>query len=323
MTTTEIIIVALVLTMAFIAIIFFIKEQVRSIRPKQDKSTSEIADEFKHKKDLQDVDKYNRNGFINGVYCYYRNLLSSEEKIAYDIILSAIKNGKKDAIIHSNNNFKPSKERVFEIYKCVMRDHPELFRYLGQASFVETSLSTYRISPFEYYADAEMKQKKVDDFIKRYIKHLSGKSNSEKIESVYNYLRKKTYYNDFAFDKIYTEPQAYDLYGCLIEGYAVCSGISKAAKYIFDHCGIKSYIVSGYLKNHKVSHAWLKVFTSGEWKYIDITFDLGKGEPKFFLVDEQTLRKKRLWLEDDHLYKTFKELKEKCEALGIYDDFDD
>ena len=80
-------------------------------------------------------------------------------------------------------------------------------------------------------------------------------------------------------------------------------------------CHIKSYIIHGFTNKkyptQKTRHAWIKVFINGEWKHMDITWDLASKERRYFLIGDEEFEKTRLWTEDGIYYKSGEEMKEK------------
>ena len=69
---------------------------------------------------------------------------------------------------------------------------------------------------------------------------------------------------------------AYNIYGALTEGRAVCEGYARAFKYILDDMDIPTIIVCGIGQNREnetESHAWNYVYIDRQWYAIDTTWD--------------------------------------------------
>lgn len=84
-----------------------------------------------------------------------------------------------------------------------------------------------------------------------------------------------------------TYPNAFNAYGALIEGKAVCEGYANAFKMLCDAAGIESYVVTGVLNG---PHAWNYVRLDGALYLVDCTSDdpIG-GSPRwdFFLAGSE------------------------------------
>lgn len=84
-------------------------------------------------------------------------------------------------------------------------------------------------------------------------------------------------------------PDAYESYGALVNGKAVCEGYAKAFKLLCDRAGIPCVLVGG--KANGGDHMWNYVMIGNTWYLVDLTFDdpIG-GEPtdSYFLKGEET-----------------------------------
>ncbi len=92
------------------------------------------------------------------------------------------------------------------------------------------------------------------------------------------------------YDKELTHQNKFDIYGALIEGYAVCEGYTKAYMYLLDKVGIKSEICS----SEKLKHSWNIVYIDGVPYHVDVTWDdiislAGEVYHDNFLVSSQAL----------------------------------
>ncbi len=71
--------------------------------------------------------------------------------------------------------------------------------------------------------------------------------------------------------------QSHSIVGPLLYKKGVCDGISKAAKVLFQVCGIEAHVLSGIAKSHisgiMEPHAWNVVSINNHWYHLDITFD--------------------------------------------------
>lgn len=71
------------------------------------------------------------------------------------------------------------------------------------------------------------------------------------------------------YDRNLENDNRFDLYGALVEGYAVCEGYTKAYAYLLEKIGIKAEFCS----SEELSHAWNIVYIDGEAYHVDVTWD--------------------------------------------------
>lgn len=67
-----------------------------------------------------------------------------------------------------------------------------------------------------------------------------------------------------------------NVYGCLVEGKAVCEGYSRAMQYLCTLVGIKCIIVTGVADE---DHMWNMVEIDNKWYHIDLTWDDPRYNP--------------------------------------------
>ena len=114
------------------------------------------------------------------------------------------------------------------------------------------------------------------------------------IDSIYSYLKqfdsiksmddygKELFIHDFCLKQMkydYTFcKSSFSVIGPIIHKIAVCEGISKLVKLIFDYTGIRCIVVEGRVTNPMTgiieAHAWNVVEIFGQFYHLDVTFDL-------------------------------------------------
>ena len=118
-----------------------------------------------------------------------------------------------------------------------------------------------------------------------------GQSRFEKVLSIHDELA-----NRIAYDKTFSFERAYDAYGALVDGLAVCEGYSEAFKLLCDKNSIPCVLVVGTGITSAVPgpHMWNMVqMEDGKWYGVDVTWndqteDHGKIFYDFFLVGKNT-----------------------------------
>lgn len=134
---------------------------------------------------------------------------------------------------------------------------------------------------------SEEKIKKIEEKINTIINdlHLSGKSDKEKIALIHDYIIKNAEYDNAGIDgsSMYDSTSAY---GCLLEGFSVCSGYSDAMAIFLDILEIPN------LKVSSENHVWNVVFIDNEWLHLDLTWDdtnNSKYNNNYFLITKEKL----------------------------------
>lgn len=131
--------------------------------------------------------------------------------------------------------------------------------------------------------DYELDKEKLDEANKKadeIINNLISENDTyyEKLYKIYSYLIENTKYDFETYkimisDGIHTEEQTRKIelissaYGALINGKAICTGLSKAFHMLAKKAGI--YVL--YVESNKMAHAWNVVWLDNEYYVIDIT----------------------------------------------------
>jgi len=163
-----------------------------------------------------------------------------------------------------------SKDDVYHAVKTVMRDNPDIFWFSHQWEYDENKNTIH----FFYNISLERSnkaEKQIEDVVKNdfnidFVKTLSIK---EQVMYVYKWIALYCKYDIYS---------AYNqtIYSVFVYRNSVCTGIAKAAQYLFQLLGIESRLVFGKLKNSepKSRHCWLIVNVEGNWYHFDPTFAL-------------------------------------------------
>ena len=201
------------------------------------------------------------------IYKFYRSLLSSQNQSLYDILCFGLE--------AQNSSIKlPYGDRIIlrEVYQAVLYDNPQLFyvnglnirRKLFSANVIVNPVYTYDKDSADNYLG------KLETTINKIVSYSKGFCDYDKVKLVHDLFCNKIVYNS-------DNPNAHNIIGVLLEKSAVCDGISKAAKLLFDSLKIKSCIVRGKsfrAGNSDENHAWNKVNIDGFWYNLDITYDI-------------------------------------------------
>lgn len=128
-------------------------------------------------------------------------------------------------------------------------------------------------------------EKTVDEFVKT----LHG-TDYDKLLQIHNWL-----INNSKYDMTHSNINRRNAYGSVIQKNATCSGYSYGFKYISDKAGLNVICVSGTATNYDGitgRHSWNLAYIDGEWKLIDVTWDIqAQNKKEFFLKSIKTEQK--------------------------------
>lgn len=182
---------------------------------------------------------------------------------------------------------------IAAIYANVVNSNPELFYVTGAFGFsydykdmvlsIEPEYSSYFTRE-----SVEIFNAKVDEILKNVS---SAASDIEKLLVLHEYL-----VTHVEYDHSKKKPGAYDAYGCLVNGMAVCQGYSEGYHCLLKKMGINCKVVySGTLE-----HTWNMVKLGGKWYYIDVTYDDPDTTDPFYCRHTNFLRSRDGLVDADH-----------------------
>ncbi len=257
---------------------------------------------------------------------YQYSLLSNEEKALYNTICKGIETQQNYIDVEK---YSLTEDNIDYMLNLVLADNPQ---YFWVAKFLQYSITTvedesYITHLILFYTDGEV----TDDFNDK--GNFSATADREKIKQqkihfdnlATNFLKsipantpeieKERIIHDFILKTItYAEKESnlelkkenylriYDLYGALVDGYAVCEGYTKLFQYLCYQTGINATFVLGESENE--SHSWNTVEIGGKWYHVDTTWDDGstQGTPlySYFNLTTSQISKNHL-IDDDNV----------------------
>lgn len=239
----------------------------------------------------------NYNSEIDLRYQYSK--LTKKEKKIYLLILSAISNGDRAVDIAYYNISIESCKKIINAVFCdspdifwVSRDFNMLydgnqtksiyFKYFDGHTIDKYELKNDGSIAYEAQADQNLIKTRIETLNNRLDTSLSLFSNSNPVETEYalhDWIAENLTYNQSAADSIInksTEPESlyfddFNVYGALINGYAVCEGYAKLFQYLCLLLNINCTQITGTYEGQ--GHMWNAVYLSDSWYYVDVTFD--------------------------------------------------
>ena len=195
--------------------------------------------------------------------------------------------------------YRPVNE-VLKIFEYVLYDNPMIF-YTN--SFKQTNdLFRFKsvVEPKYEYSKGLVREYR--DRVERLVDECARleQTEFEKVRFVHDFCLERFKY-DFEFSK-----ESYTVLGLVLNNTAVCEGISKFAKLVFDRIGIKSLVVFGQAKNpinagKFENHVWNIVKVEGNYYHLDITFDMTLMDKckryDYFLLNDKEIQKDHIIIE--------------------------
>ena len=231
---------------------------------------------------------------ISDLYYYHR--LSKKNQILYKKIYDALVKMEP-----SVSCFEPglTADDITTIYKYLYWDNPYFFYLSGNGFRLEkNSLGLITFIPEYWFTKVEVVNitRKLELNVKNLIErtHISPNDNDyTKILKIHDLIcQNVTYDTNTSSNDITTKEDIYahTILGVLLKKTAVCSGISKAFKYILNAIGLRSIVITGIADscindNDSSGHAWNIVKIDNSNVNIDLTWDVCLSEPHFTRYD--------------------------------------
>ena len=182
---------------------------------------------------------------------------------------------------------------VTRVFHALQQDNPWTFDVTGLRV---TSGTDYTMIDYKYNHSPDERRElmsQATSVAERISTEVSGLSAYDKELWIHDYLVKNTKYDLNA-------RYAYNVLGPLIDGCAVCQGISLAASFLLNWCGVDAGVISGAIRDRPgPGHAWNIVWL-GEEYHLDVTFDLQRSLyggiiHHYFNLSDELMSRARTW----------------------------
>ena len=204
---------------------------------------------------------------------YYFSRLTNEQKLTYKSILSCIFSFSKEIEVSV-----ASTSELNLMLDYILLDNPLIFYVSGFMVASEPKNKKCYIKPIYEYSEGFVKENTV--VIKNHLKVFDSvklKSDLEKELFVHDFCLRNFKY-DGSFNKI-----SHSALGLILNKTAVCEGIAKYVKLVFDYIGVKSLVVTGEGKDPKENskyepHAWNIVKIDNKTYHLDVTYNMSLSD---------------------------------------------
>jgi len=224
-------------------------------------------------------------------YNYYCGRLTEEQKVIYGTMLSGIRAFDDEIKLP----LIPINETSM-IFDCLLLDNPLIFYVSSFSQSNDFYKKKSAIKPNYKYARQFVKQNV--RVVMKYLHTFDSLKTKGDIE-------KETYIHDyclenFSYDYTFSD-YSHSILGPVLNKTAVCEGIAKFTKLVFDYLGVKSIVVRGKAKNPALEdsaremHAWNIVKIDGKAYHLDVTFDMTlkgkKNRYDYFNLSDEDIKK--------------------------------
>lgn len=167
------------------------------------------------------------------------------------------------------------------LYTAFFRDNPQFF-YVGGAyeleGYMKDDTPCYDTLVLMYTMDAAARQaaqRELESAVQNIFSRIPNTKDEYEIELfLHDQIALGCTYSDQAaaagFDAF---PNAFNAYGALVEGQAVCEGYSRALQLLLKRQGISCALVTGISLENNEQHMWNLVRINGQDYYVDPTWN--------------------------------------------------
>lgn len=209
--------------------------------------------------------------------------LSNSQQTAYRAIASAVSYMRMGKVYFNPGNLNQqgvslSRSEVLLTYSAVMTDHPEYFwmskTYVtNRQDCVYVELS-YNCTP----AQKVQKQTQIRQKVSEFKAGLTGGMSDFALEkAAHDFVVSSTAYGHGSASPSNVDSDAYNIYGGLVSGAAVCEGYARSVQYLCTQIGLESVLQRGTAVSNvgsgRVDHMWNAVKIDGDWYQLDATWD--------------------------------------------------
>lgn len=245
------------------------------------------------------------NDAISRPYCY--STLDANGRQLYDFVIKAIQ--RHESKITIPKTMTVTTDDYCKIYEMIYNSEHSIFYIDTQMKYTSNSKTKRLVSAelcYTYTMDqVSAMQKKIDEAAETIINRIT--------DNMTEYDVAKLFYDTIVTNCVYDESgeNCRDIYGCLVDGKAICGGYAKAFSYLCDKVGIQTLTITGDSLSEgadPIPHMWNMIKLGGEWYHVDVTAGYVKNAVTpyirydYFCVDDECIKKSRTVYEQSYSY---------------------
>ena len=242
-------------------------------------------------------------------------MLSDGQKALYDALYQNVRDVYPETDEDTDNELYKTKQAVIDGHilstadiriatKALYDDNPELFWLSGTIYQLADQARNYTaVQMRSIYSPEEIKsmQAEIDSAVDAFHQKVpEGLSAYEREKYVHDYIASICEYDSEAakaHDSSDHVPEAYNIYGALVKGKAVCEGYARSMQLLLNGLGVDCVGITGVGYDSDGSddlHMWNAVSLDDGWYYVDPTWDDQLYEYRryqYFNLDAKTMAK--------------------------------
>jgi hypothetical protein len=208
--------------------------------------------------------------------------LTEGQKVAYRCIATAVSYMRTTKFYFNTSNMNQqgltlTRSDVLLAYSAVMNDHPEYFwmskTYVTNKQDCVYMECSYNCTP----AEKTQKQAQIRQRVSSFLSGLTdGMSDLALEKAVHDFVISGVSYGYGGASPSNVDSDAYNIYGALVGGSAVCEGYARAVQYLCTQVGLECVLQRGTevdASGNMVDHMWNAVCINGNWYQMDATWD--------------------------------------------------
>lgn len=230
--------------------------------------------------------------YQNGALGYYPALvdyepaydrLTGDQKTAYRAIATAVSYMRTGKFYFNPDNLNQqgvtlTRSEVLLAYSAVMSDHPEYFwmskTYVTNKQDCVYMECTYNCTP----AQKVQKQAQIRQQLNAFLSGLTGGMSQLALEkAAHDFVVSRTSYGYGGASPSDVDSDAYNIYGGLVSGSAVCEGYARSIQYLCTQVGLECVLQRGTAVSNvgqgRVDHMWNAVKIEGRWYQLDASWN--------------------------------------------------
>ena len=171
------------------------------------------------------------------------------------------------------NEYKIPTGQINELASLIYDNCPELFhiaslQYYPVNGYIYTLIPTYSCTPEEYAVMLDECEKSADKLLEG-IKGNDSLGEVEKALLLHDRIAVLCEYDYENYLNGAIPRESYNMYGTLVNQFAVCQGYAETYLYLLRQVGLDGYIC----ESDELNHAWNIIEVDGEEYHVDITWD--------------------------------------------------